>query len=87
MLVAWMEGWGMKCINEWRGTAGLIPTKPPRAFHGPHGERVKAAGAAPCASAFERRGADVRAAETNTSALLPAENTNYSCPLMFAHPA
>lgn len=22
-LVAWMVGWGMKCVNEWRGAAGL----------------------------------------------------------------
>ncbi|OCK96594.1 uncharacterized protein K441DRAFT_50544 [Cenococcum geophilum 1.58] len=34
----------MKCINEWRGTAGLIPTKPPRAFHGPHGEKSESSG-------------------------------------------
>ena len=55
--------WGMKCVNEWRGTAGLkasnpyktsqsIPLAPQR--------RVKAAGATPIASASERREVDVR---------------------------
>lgn len=81
---------------EWNGWAegktSRAPSNPYKPSHSipwaPQGERrVKAAGVAPIVSTFERRGADVRAAETNTSALLPAENTNSLVPLMFAHPA
>ena len=25
VLVAWMEGWGMKCVNEWRGKRAILP--------------------------------------------------------------
>lgn len=77
----WAEGKTSRAASNPYKPSQSIPWAPQRE------RRVKATGAAPIASTFKRRGADVRAAETNTSALLPAENTNSLVPLVFAHPA
>ena len=73
----WAEGKTSRAASNPYKPSQSIPWAPQRE------RRVKAAGTTPVASTFERQGADVR----NTSALLPAENTNSFVPLVFAHPA